>query len=425
MKHQVTLCTLTLCLLTVSIGCQSLTNAKKKASSILGLDSNQSIKQVIDQDEFLDPLGARDGDRLLLDDLAPDQIATTWKTRVAGGFGKGSEQASKYYDRGEEIYNQGIAQLDANPDANLHQATFTEAANQFRLAAAAWPESAIEEDALYFEGESYFFADRYVQANRAFEKLINDYTGSQHSDLAENRRYAIALYWLQLSETDSSISLDDPKRPKTGLAKEARRVLHQIRMDDPTGQLADDAAMSLAKAFLKANMNYEAADTLEDLRKNYPGSEHQFDAHMLELEAQLANYQGPSYDDQPLVKADEILKSIIRTFPQESKKEVAYLEKQAARVQNMIGERDLAMAEYFERRGENLAARFHYEKIKEKFNGSSIAEQVEERIAATKQLPDRPGQHAEWLVNMFPDPEKAKPVIVAGDNEGILGIKRR
>ena len=90
-----------------------------------------------------------------------------------------------------------------------------------------------------------------------------------------------------------------------------------------------------------------------------------------------------------------------------------------------MGERDLTMAEYFERRGENLAARFHYEKIKKQFIGSSIAEQVDERIAATKKLPDRPGQHAEWLVNMFPDPEKAKPVIVAGDNESVLGIKRR
>ena len=124
-------------------------------------------------------------------------------------------------------------------------------------------------------------------------------------------------------------------------------------------------------------------------------------------------------------KADEILKSIVRTFPQEAKNEIAYLEKQAARVKNMTGERDLTMAEYFERRGENLAARFHYQKIKEKFSGSSVAEQVEERIAATKKLPDRPGQHAEWLVNMFPDPKKDKPVIVAGDNEGILGIKRR
>ena len=425
MKHQVTLCILTLCLLTISSGCQSLTNAKKKASSILGLDASQPKKRTISSDEFLDPLGARDGNRLLLDDLAPDQIATTLKTRIGGGIGKGPEQATKYYDQGEAIYKQGIAQLDADPSANLHQATFTRAANQFRLAGAAWPGSAVEEDALYFEGESYFFADRYVQSSRAFEKLISEYAGTKHMDLAENRRYAIALYWLQLSETDSSISLNDPKRPKAGLADEARRVLHQIRMDDPTGQLADDAAMSLAKAFLKADMNFEAADTLEDLRRNYPGSEHQFDAHMLELEAQLANYQGPSYDDQPLVKADEILKSIVRTFPQKSKNEIPYLEKQAARVQNMMGERDLTMAEYFERRGENLAARFHYEKIKKQFDGSSIAEQVDERIAATKKLPDRPGQHAEWLVNMFPDPEKAKPVIVAGDNESVLGIKRR
>ena len=250
MKHQITLCILTLCLLTISSGCQSLTNAKQKASSILGLDASQPNKRPIDSDEFLDPLGARDGNRLLLDDLAPDQIATTWKTRFGGGISKDSEQATKYYDRGEALYAQGIAQLDAASDANLHQAIFTEAADQFRLAAAARPGSAVEEDALYFQGESYFFADRYVQSNRAFEKLINDYTGTKHSDLAENRRYAIALYWLQLSETDSSISLDDPKRPKTGLAKEARRVLHQIRMDDPTGQLADDATMSLALSLI-------------------------------------------------------------------------------------------------------------------------------------------------------------------------------
>ena len=419
LKHQVTLCAVTLCLLTAATGCQSFTNAKNKASSALGFDGSSSSKRVIDSDEYMDPLGARSGDRLLLDDLSPSQLATTWKTRVAGGLGRNAEQARKHYDRGEAIYNKGIQQLESDPAANLHQETFTEAANQFRLASATWSESAVEEDALYFEGESYFFADRYVQANRAFEKLVNEYSGTKHMDMAENRRYAIALYWLQLSDNDSMLSFSDPKRPKKGLAKEARRVLHQIRMDDPTGQLADDAAMSLSKAFLKANMNYEAADTLEDLRRNYPGSEYQFDAHMLELEAQLAVYQGPAYDDQPLMKADEILKSIVRAFPQESKNEIAYLEKQAARVQNMLGERDLTMAEYFERRGENLAARFHYQRVKEKFEGSSIAEQVDQRIAETQKLPDRPGQHAKWLVDLFPDPEAAKPVIKAGYNSDL------
>ena len=420
LKYQATLCTVTLILLTAASGCQSFTKVKNKAASAIGLGSDGPAKRKIDADEFLDPLGARSGDRLLLDDLSPGQLATTWKTRVSGGLGRNADQARKYYDQGEAFYNKGIQQLESDPDANLHQEIFSEAANQFRLASAAWSGSSVEEDALYFQGESYFFADRYVQANRAFEKLVSEYAGTKHMDLAENRRYAIALYWLQLSEKGSMLAMNDPKRPTRGLAKEARRVLHQIRMDDPTGNLADDAAMSLSKAFLKADMNYEAADTLEDLRRNYPGSEYQFDAHMLELEAQLAVYQGAAYDDQPLKKADEILKSIVRTFPQESKGEIAYLEKQSARVQNMLGERDLTMAEYFERRGENLAARFHYQKVKDKFEGTTIAEQVDQRIAETQKLPDRPGQHAKWLVDLFPDPEEAKPVIKASYSDSIL-----
>ena len=231
LKYQAALCSVALCLLSTASGCKSLTSVKDKASSVLGLDSNisASSKREIDSDEFLDPLGARSGDRLLLDDLAPSQLATTWKTRVAGGLGRNADQARKYYDRGEAIYNKGIQQLESDPSANLHQEIFTEAANEFRLASATWPDSAVEEDALYFQGESYFFADRYVQANRAFEKLVNQYAGTKHMDLAENRRYAIALYWLQLSENSSMVAFNDPKRPKSGLAKEARRVLHQIR----------------------------------------------------------------------------------------------------------------------------------------------------------------------------------------------------
>lgn len=423
MKIQVTLCLFTLTALLLSSGCQSFRKAGDKASTLLGLDRRNGQDDGLDADELLDPLGARDGDRLLLDDFAPGQLATTWKARF--GIGKDPKTAKRHYQNGQDLYNQGIAGMDSAPDANQHQAVFAEAANEFRLAAAAWPGSAVEEDSLYFQGESYFFADRYVQSNRAFEKLVAEYNGSKHMDMAENRRYAIALYWLQLSDNAGPIDLNDPKRPKTGLAKEARRVLHQIRMDDPTGRLADDAALSLAKAFMKADMYYEAGDTLEDLRKNYPGSEFQFDAHMLELEAQLASYQGPSYDDEPLRKANEIMKSIVRAFPRKSQGELAYLEKQAARIQNMIGERDLTMGEYFERRGENLAARFHYQKIHEKFEGTGVAEKIEQRIAATESKPDRPKPPAEWLVNLFPDPEKAKPVIVAGDNESILGSKLR
>ena len=53
----------------------------------------------------------------------------------------------------------------------------------------------------------------------------------------------------------------DAKRPKMNLANEGRRVLNRIRIDDPTGQFADDAAFALGKSFLK---NHILADGLKD-----------------------------------------------------------------------------------------------------------------------------------------------------------------
>ncbi len=48
-----------------------------------------------------------------------------------------------------------------------------------------------------------------------------------------------------------------------------------MRLDSPTGRLADDSTMELANnAFEKGNYE-EAADLYEDLRTTYPDSPHQ------------------------------------------------------------------------------------------------------------------------------------------------------
>ena len=410
-------------LLCGSTGCQSLqqkfdkTEASPRKKSLFG-KKRKGPKSEINTEDVLDPLGARDSNRILLDDLAPSQFATTIKVHMNGGV---DEQAARQsYAEGQRLYNAGIAQLDADPNGEAHKKSFVEAANQFQLASASWPDSQIEEDATYFEGESFFFADRYVLSNRAFEKLVADYSGTHHLDAAEFRRYTIAVYWLQLAETTSLPSFSDAKRPKTSLAGEARRVLHRIRIDDPTGKLADDATLALGKAFMQANRFYEAADTFEDLRRNYPGSKHQFTAHMLELEARLNGYQGKSYDDTPLRKADELMKTIVRQFPKESEGQLPYLEKQAALIQNQIAERDFTMGQYFEGRGENRAAKIYYEKVARKYEHTELGKTIEQQITKVASKPPKPEQHLPWLVDIFPNPEAEKPVIGHGDNETIF-----
>jgi outer membrane protein assembly factor BamD (BamD/ComL family) len=215
-------------------------------------------------------------------------------------------------------------------------------------------------------------------------------------------------------------SFSDPKRPRFNVAGEARRVLHNIRLDDPTGKLSDDATFELANAFLKAGRYYEAADTYEDLRRNYPGSRYLFNSHMLELEARLKSYNGPAYDSTPLDKAEQLVKTIVRQFPKESQENIAILEQQAALVNNQLAQRIFELGRFHERREEYRAAQLCYAEVGEKYPDSVYASSIGEEIQKVASLPPVPGQHAEWLVNMFPDPEADKPVIKAGDNESIF-----
>ncbi len=389
----------------------------KTEQSVLGLKKDKKKKGKKETDlskEYLDPLGARNSERLMLDDLSPSQIATTLKTRFLSEGSKTT--ASAELAKGKNTFDSASAQLQADPDGEAHIASFTDAANKFRIASANSPDTPIEEESLYLEGEAYFFANRYVQSNRAFEKLVVKYPGTRFLDLAEQKRLAIAQYWLELGDSASKISLNDPQRPKTGMAAEARRILHRIRVDDPTGMYADDATMALGQSFLRDRNHYEAADAFQDIRNNYPNSRHQFNAHMLELQAHLEGYQGASYDATPLKAADELLDRIVRRFPKESQEQLGYLEQQATKIRNQLAERDYSMGDYYAKRGQNRAAKLEYERVAENYSDTQYGRSVSDRIADVSNKPPVPDQHAKWLVDLFPDNEPAKPIIASRDN---------
>jgi outer membrane protein assembly factor BamD (BamD/ComL family) len=86
----------------------------------------------------------------------------------------------------------------------------------------------------------------------------------------------------------------DERRPWNDTAGHGRRVLDKMRMDSPTGRLADDATMELANAAFEKGRFQDAADLYSDLRSTYPDSKHQFDAHFLGLKATLEPIAGPN-----------------------------------------------------------------------------------------------------------------------------------
>jgi tetratricopeptide (TPR) repeat protein len=193
---------------------------------------------------------------LTLSDLSPDNISKTAKKLT--GQGPNRDLAHQWYQEAEALYRKG-----GESEGSERTTAFQQAAIKFNQAADRWPDSALQQDALFYAGECFFFTDQYPKANEAYEKLVKAFPNNRYMDVVDQRRFAIARWWL--AETDKSpesfwmLNITNPTRPWRDTRGHSLRVFDKIRLDDPTGRLADDAALAAGNAYF-AQKDYMRAE---------------------------------------------------------------------------------------------------------------------------------------------------------------------
>ena len=343
-------------------------------------------------------------------DLQPQNLGKAFKK--ATGNGPNRQIAKDTYLKAEELYKQALAKPEKE-----RAALFVEAAEQYTEAADRWPGSALEQDALFMAGESYFFADYYLKANQSFERLIKAFPNSRYLDTIDQRRFAIARYWLEINrknpESWYAVNLFDQQRPWRDTHGHALRVYDKIRVDDPTGRLSDDATMAAANEHF-INRNFQKADDYyTDLRTAYPNSEHQFEAHFRGMKAKLESYLGPNYGGKSLDEAEKLIKQMRRQYPKQSEAEREFLDRAAAEIRYKKAMKLFTMAEYFDRRGEYGGSRHYYQRVIQEFADTPLAQQSQVRIAENANKPAKPQQYAPWLVDLLPKRDKIQRALDA------------
>ncbi|MFT7639993.1 MAG: outer membrane protein assembly factor BamD (BamD/ComL family) [Pirellulaceae bacterium] len=355
-------------------------------------------------------------DGLSASDFAPQRIGGTLKRLSAGQPAINEKEARSLYARAEEIFERANGLTDKNEKQRL----FVEASGLFKQAAELFPESSVEHDGLFMTAEANFFADRYEKANDTYELLIKKYPNSRLLDAIESRRMAIASYWLSLDDASPqsflSVNYTDQRRPFRDTYGHALRIYDRIRLDDPTGKFAAAATMALANAHFRSGKYIEADTTYTDLRATYPDSEHQFMAHLLGMKAKLLSYQGPSYSSGSLTGAEKLIEQINKLFRQEAREHQDDLEKSMAEIRKGKAERELMMAKFYDAKGENGYAKFHYEIVAREYGDTPIGQAAQTRVAALSGKPAKPPERLSWLVDLFPDNEEVKPLMNGDEN---------
>ena len=351
--------------------------------------------------------------------VAAEETLTEKTKKNAGrvlGFVAGREQQKS--TRAKDLYKKGDALFRSGEKLprNQRQGVFKKAAGLFHDAGEAAPGTALQQDALFMQGESLFFADRLVEASEVYETLQKDFPRNRHIDRVASRLFSISRYWVEVAKEQEgswfTLNLFDAKHPRIDTDGHAIRVLDQIRYDDPTGRLADDATMAAAAEYIRQKDFEKADEFLIDLRETFADSEHLFLAHLLGIRCKMEIYAGPRYSGLVLDEAETLIRQTRQRFPDKLREEKygEMIARAAAEIDFHRAGRYAYRAEFREKKGEYGAARYYYNELLKSHGDTPQAKVARKRLQQIARLPAVPEQRLSWLTTIFPDSKASNPL---------------
>jgi TolA-binding protein len=305
-----------------------------------------------------------------------ENVKRRWKKLV--GRGPNEPVARKALAAADSLYREG---------------NYKEAIPKYKQAIDRWPDSAIEEDAMWQLAECWFFTDQYPKAEDQYDELVKKYANTRYLDRIAQRQFVIAQYWIALDEKHHYATIVpnflDRSRPIFDTRGRALKAYDHVRINDPRGSLADDSVMAQANAHFLDRQWLDADYFYGLLRSEYPDSEFLLQAHLLGLQAKLRAYQGPGYEGGILGEAEILADQVLVQFPDQlAADDEARVQKTRAEIGAQQALRHWNRAEFYAKGKHYTSARIYYALIARDYPKTMLAQQARQKFDAIKDRPD-------------------------------------
>ncbi len=334
-------------------------------------------------------------------DLAEDDSSSVISSEYAAAgedFGWNALKGETINRRFKKLVGRGPSesvakQAFAEADDLFQQKKYAKALKQYRRVIDRWPDSALEEDAMWQAAECMFFTDQYPKAEDEYDGLVKKYPNTRYLDRIAQRQFVIAQYWLALDEKRHLPllvpNLLDRSRPLFDTRGRALKAYEHVRLNDPRGPLADDSLMAEANAHFLSREWLDADYFYSLLRTEYPDSEFLMPAHLFALQAKLKAYQGPAYEGGMLDEAEILADQILVQFPDQlSTDEEQRVVRSRAEIAAQQALRHWKRAEFYKKGNHYTSARIYYALIARDYPKTMLAEQSRDRLEELAGLDD-------------------------------------
>lgn len=224
-------------------------------------------------------------------------------------------------------------------------------------------------------------------ALRDYERVINDFPGSDVFIKALEREHQIGKAYLTgLKRRIFWIRLDSG-------AELGQEILIRVCERLPGSNLAEQALLDLIEYYYrKPDLKFAATacriylgwirgdeTSLADLGGiepvTHPEGKNEMYARMRLIQSTVLRFAGPRYNAAPLEDAKLLIEQFARDYPNEAER-TGIGDAMAARVDELLAQQMLETAQWYSRRGDNVAARYTYRKLVRKYRPTVAASQA-------------------------------------------------
>jgi outer membrane protein assembly factor BamD (BamD/ComL family) len=333
-------------------------------------------------------LGADDESDVISSEFAPSPREGGWDAFKGENI---KRRWKKMVGRGpnEPVARQALAEADTL----FREGKYREAIPKYKRSIDRWPDSTIEEDAMWQLAECWFFTDQYPKAEDQYDELVKKYANTKYLDRIAQRQFVIAQYWIALDEKHNYWTIApnvlDRSRPIFDTRGRALKAYDHVRINDPRGPLADDSVMAQANAHFLDRQWLDADYFYGLLRSEYPDSDFLLQAHLLGLQAKLRAYQGPGYEGGILGEAEILADQVLVQFPDQlSPEDQERVNKTRAEIAAQQALRHWNRAEFYAKGKHYTSARIYYALIARDYPKTMLAQQARQKFDLIKDRPD-------------------------------------
>ena len=281
----------------------------------------------------------------------------------------------------------------AEADGLYREGKYAAAIAGYKKAIDRWPDSVIEEDAMWQLAECWFFTDQYPKAEDQYDELVKKYANTKYLDRIAQRQFVIAQYWIALDEKHHYWTIVpnvfDRSRPIFDTRGRAIKAYDHVRINDPRGPLADDSLMAQANAHFLDRQWLDADYFYGLLRSEYPDSDFLLQAHLLGLQSKLRAYQGPGYEGGILGEAEILADQVLVQFPDQlTAADQDRVQKARAEIAAQQALRHWQRAEFYAKGRHYTSARIYYALIARDYPQTMLAQEARQKFAAIQEVAD-------------------------------------